>query len=166
MTVRNHLLATEHVVVRGLVSPLASRLGDYLRSVQRHFVNVTNAEIRSVLTDHVTSADLVRVGIDAILWAHEFVALTGDDFRRRHRESEEENPVILTMDRPEGLVVSGWQTESSASQDPVFFVVKRPRPEGSTPLAARHAELMSGLPYVLVSHRAPAVIVPGPSGKE
>jgi hypothetical protein len=161
MTVRNHLFATEHVVVRGLVSPLASRLGDHLRSCRRHFVTVTNAEIRNVLTDHVSEADVVRVGLASIVWAHEFVALTGDDFRRRHKESEPEHPVIMTMNRPEGLVISGWQTEAAASQDPSFLVVKRPRCEGTTALAARHAELLSSLPYVLVHHAAPAVVVQG-----
>jgi hypothetical protein len=160
MTVRNHLLATEHIVVRGLVSPLASRLGDHLRSHQRHFVTIVNAEVRTLITDQVTLVDSVRIGLDAILWGHEFVALTGDDFRRRHRE-EEEHPVIITMDRPEGLVINGWQTDSSSTGDPLFFVVKKPRPEGATPLAAKHAEMMASLPYVLVNHRAPAIIVRG-----
>jgi hypothetical protein len=166
MTVRNHLLATEHAVVRGLVTPLACRLGDHLRSCQRHFLTVTNAEVRDVLTDQVTMADTVRVGIESIIWAHEFVALTGDDFRRRHKETEEEHPVIITMDRPAGLVVAGWQTGSAAAHDPLFFVVKRPRPEGTNPIAARHAEIMAPLPYVLMNHKAPAVIVPGSPGTE
>jgi hypothetical protein len=166
MTVRNHLFATEHLVVRGLVSPLASRLGDHLRSCRRHFVTVTNAEIRNIVTDHVTPADVVRIGLGSIVWAHEFVALTGDEFRRRHKESEAEHPVIMTMSRPEGLVVSGWQTDAAASQDPSFIVVKRPRCEGSTPLAARHAELLAPLPYVLVNHVAPAIIVPGSPATE
>jgi hypothetical protein len=161
MTVRNHLLATEHVVVRGLVSPLACRLGDHLRSHQRHFVTIVNAEVRTVINDHVTLVDSVRIGLDAILWGHEFVALTGDDFRRRHRETEEEHPVIITMDRPDGLVINGWQSESTSTQDPLFFVVKRPRPESTTALAAKHAEMMAALPYILVNHRAPAVIVRG-----
>ena len=166
MTVRNHLFATEHVVVRGLVSPLASRLGDHLRSCQRHFVTVTDAEIRDILTDHVTAADVVKIGLGSIVWAHEFVALTGDDFRRRHKESEPEHPVIMTMNRPEGFVIAGWQAEGAASQDPTFIVVKRPRCEGSTALAARHAELVSALPYVLVNHVAPAIIVPGSPSAE
>jgi hypothetical protein len=161
MSVRNHLIATEHVVVRGLVSPLACRLGDHLRSVTRHFITVVDAEVRTVLTDQVTTADLVRVGVERILWAHEFVALSGDDFRRRHKEAGQENPVIITMDRPAGLVIAGWQTDSAASQDLSFFVVKKPRPEASTPLGLKHAELMAPLSWVLLNHRAPAVIVPG-----
>ena len=166
MTVRNHLFATEHFVVRGLVSPLACRLGDHLRSCRGNFVAVTNAEIRNVLTDQVTAADVVRIGLAAIVWAHEFVALTGDEFRRRHKEAEAEHPVIMTMSRPEGLVVSGWQGESAAAQDPSFIVVKRPRSEGSTPLAARHAEILASLPYVLVNRAAPAIIVPGAPATE
>jgi hypothetical protein len=161
MTVRNHLLATEHVVVRGLVSPLVGRLADHLRTCRRSFVTVTNAEVRTLITDHVTTADLVRVGIDTIVWAHEFVALSGDDFRRRHHEVDAEHPVILTMDRPDGLTLSGWQPDITATQDLDFFVVKKPRAEGATPLAMRHAQIIEPLPYVLVNHRAPAVIVPG-----
>jgi hypothetical protein len=161
MTVRNHVLATESLVVRGLVSPLVERLGDLLRNSPKHFVTVTNAEVRNILSDHVGGADLVRVGIDAIIWAHEFVALTGDDFRRRHHEATDEHPVILTMDRPDGLTIAGWQSEASSSQDPTFFVVKKPRAEGTTPLSTRHAEIISGLPYILVNRRAPAVVAPG-----
>jgi hypothetical protein len=161
MTVRNHLFATEHLLVRGLVAPLATRLGDHLRGFQRHFLAVTNAEVRNVQTDEVRTADLVKVAIASIVWAHEFVALTGDDFRRRHRESEIDHPVIITMNRPEGLVISGWQSESSAAQDSAFLVVKRPRCESANPLAARHAEVLSTLPYVLVNHLAPAIVLPG-----
>jgi hypothetical protein len=161
MTVRNHVLATESLVVRGLVSPLVERLGDLLRNSPKHFVSVRNAEIRHLATDHVREVDLVRIGIDAIVWAHEFVALTGDDFRRRHHEQQEEHPVIVTLDRPDGLVVAGWQSDLSSVQDLPFFVIKKPRPEGSTPLAQRHAELIAPLPYVLLSRRAPAAIIPG-----
>jgi hypothetical protein len=161
MTVRNHLLATECIVVRGLVSPLVVRLGDHLRNLQRPFVTVTNAEVRNVLTDHIASSQLVRVGLESIIWAHEFVALSGDDFRRRHHVTEGEKPVIITMDRPEGLVIAGWQSDSTAAQDQTFFVVKKPRTEGSTPLAGRHAELIEALPYILINRRFPAVIAEG-----
>jgi hypothetical protein len=160
MTVRNHLLATESLVIRGLVSPLAERLGDHLRHPERHFVTVTEAEVRDLVTDHIGPEGPVRVAVEAILWAHEFVALTGDDFRRRHHEAEDEQPVIITMDRPAGLVIAGWQAPSW-QKDARFFVIRKPRPEGRTPLAVRHADIIATLPYLLVSRRGPAVIASG-----
>jgi hypothetical protein len=161
MTMRNHVLATESLVVRGLVSPLVERLGDLLRNSPKHFVTVRDAEVRRLPGDEVRSAEIVRVGIRAILWAHEFVALTGDEFRRRHHEREEEHPVILTMDRPEGLTIAGWQSDASSAQDLPFFVVKKPRAEGATPLSAKHAEIISALPYILVNRDAPAAVLEG-----
>lgn len=160
MTVRNHLLATESLVIRGLVSPLVERLGDHLRHAQRHFVTVTEAEVRNLVTDQIGPIGTVRVGVESILWAHKFVALTGDDFRRRHHEAEDERPIIITMDRPEGLAIGGWQADSW-SKDASFFVLRQPRPEGRTPLAAKHAEIIAPLPYLLVNRRAPAVIASG-----
>jgi hypothetical protein len=157
MTVRNHLLATESLVIRGLVAPLVERLGDYLRNEHRHFLPVMNAEVRDLATGNVTSAESLRVGVDAILWAHEFVALTGDDFRRRHHEAIDERSVVVTLDRPEGLTIAGSQAVSWA-QDARFFVVRRPKAEGRSEVAARHAEIIATLPYLLVRRGAVALI--------
>jgi hypothetical protein len=157
MTVRNHVLGTQSLIVRGLVAPLVERLGDYLRHEQRRFVTLTDAEVRNLANDQTGLGGNVRVGVDAIVWAHEFVALTGDEFRRRHHDSGDERPLIVTMDRPEDLVIAGWYAESWP-RDASFFVVRRPKPEGRTPLAASHAEIIAPLPWILVNRKAVAVI--------
>jgi hypothetical protein len=158
MTVRNHLIATESLVLRGLVSPLLERLGDHLRQAQRQFITLTDAEVRDLASDRIGAPGPARVGVEAIVWAHEFVALTGDEFRRRHHEAGDDHPVVITMDRPQGLVIAGWHADAWP-KDASFFVVRRPRPEGRTPLAAKHAELIAPLPYLLLSRKAAAVIV-------
>ena len=161
---RNHLLATGSSFVRGLITPTMGRLGDHLRTWQKPFVTVTNAEVRNAFNNEIYEAEQVHVQIDSVVWAHEFVALSGDEHQRRLYRGEDEVPVRLLISTPAGLSIDGFQSLASLAQTSRFFVLTIAQAVGASEAAAAHAEVLSSLPYILVNRSAPAVIVPGAPG--
>ncbi len=156
--IRNHLLATRSAIVRGFVTPLVGRLSDHLRTWNRPFITVENAEIQDLVDGETRTAAVTLVQLESLIWAHEFVALAGDDHLRRQYEPEDEAAVRLVLREPAGLSIEGITTASSLAHMSRFLALQRLRGTAAAPEAQKHADAMAGLSYILVKRGAPAII--------
>jgi hypothetical protein len=157
---RNHLLAVHDALIRGLVAPCVGRLTDHLRTCQKHFLQVEDAETTPLATGERGPSRHVLVALPEIVWAHEYAALRGDEHQRRHYVPEDEVACGITLSRPLGLLIEGYVTRSWLAQPSRFGVVREPRAVGLTPLAERHAAEISGLPYVVLNRDAATAVSP------
>lgn len=155
---RNHLLVTTTLTVRGQIVPCGGRLADHLRTWSHPVVSVQDAEVQphDGGPDSEVHAE-VRIPLDHVLFAHEYVAMGGDPhLRAMHEEGPQERVRLvfattpaLNLDGDVSTLAREWQTR--------FMVVQTPKtPRGSGP---GHAEV-DRLPYVLVNRDRISAMIP------
>ncbi len=155
---RNHLLATHSTLVHGLVSPMVGRLGDHLRTYSRPYLTVEDAQVHDLEQGTITRVPSMMLQLEVVLWAHEFVALAGDEHRRKITQPEERGPVRVRFADPRGLECTGLVANTVLSNMSRFFVLLDPVTGAAGPLAEKHADAMRGLHYVLINRAAPMIL--------
>jgi hypothetical protein len=157
---RNHVVATPRLVVRGNVDRLTTRLTEHLRAETRPFLRLVDVDAHFLPGDATTRPDDIVVLKSDVAWAHEFIAFAGDDHQRRLHVQEDEIEVHVWFARPEGLLLRGIITEAAWAAMPDWIVVRAPQPTAFTPVAEHHAEAMKGLGWILCHLRAVSAVAP------
>lgn len=156
--IRNHVIATPWLLVRGNVLKLATRLTENLRLEGRPHLRVVDAEVHFLAGDSITEHPETTIMKEDVSWAHEFVALAGDHHQRRLYEPTEETRVSIWFTRPEGLRIQGIVPLATLAAPSEWMVVRAPIPESHTSTAERHAEAIQGLPWVVCHLQAVSAI--------
>ncbi len=156
---RNHVLLTPNLVCRGVVFPCLGRLSDQLRNTVKPTVVMKDVEIRTLPGNERRGASELRLALEEILFAHEYVSLGGDPFRLVEHGRETLRDLSLSFSGLPGIWLRGEGQLPPLDATPRFFVVGMPRLEGSGPLADALRREISGLPYLLVHRDRIAALV-------
>lgn len=162
---RNHLMVTDGLVIHGTVSPCPGRLSDLLRGYKRGALSLSDVELTGFDAQEHTECVEVRVSLDSLILAHEYVALGGDEHQRVVRRGRQSTNVGLHFEGLPRFSLNGLVAPEVLEREDRFFSLVTPGTEGDVPLAL--AECLQDLPYVLVNRdRVSCVLMldarPGP----
>ncbi len=155
---RNHVIATPSIIVRGNVDKLSTRLTENLRLEGRPHLRITDSEVRFIASNAITQHGETIIMKDDVSWAHEFVALSGDLHQRRLYEPTEETRIMIWFARPEGLLIHGIVPVATLAAPNEWMVVRAPVAESHTATSEHHAEAMDGLPWIVCHLQAVSAI--------
>ena len=148
---RNHLLLTPEFSVKGTLARVAGRLSDHLVNHERSHLQVLDAETTFFTTFEKAHAVEAEVARDHVLFAHEYVAMSGDPHLQAMNRAPVPDRYRIVMAGAAGLSLVARLRNAAPHSERRFLVVTEPEVKDVGGCPPGMIELLSGLPYLLVN---------------
>lgn len=150
-TARNHLLITPDLAVKGTISRVAGRLSDHLGHFERPMLTVENAEITFFTTFERAETMTMDIAFDHILFAHEYVAMSGDPHLQAMNRGPVPDRYRIVMAGMAELALTARLKNAPTQWKRRFVVVTEPETEDVGGCPPGLTDAIDGLPYLLAN---------------
>jgi len=150
-TAKNHLLVTETLAMKGQVANVVGRLADHLGNYERPTLRVEDTETTFFTTFDRVGAAIAEVSRAHILFAHEYVAMSGDPHLQAMDEAQAQDRYRIVVAGAPGLSLTACLKNERTQWERRFLVLAEPEIEDVGGCPAGMADSLEGLPYLLVN---------------
>ncbi|HMS18459.1 MAG TPA: hypothetical protein PKA37_16570 [Planctomycetota bacterium] len=148
---RNHLLLTDRYAISGMISPIAGRLVDHLRTFSKPCLAIRDARVLTLTTGTIETSDEALLTTKSLVLSHEYVDCGSDQHLRTVHEHYDRVPVRLKLEGFAQSTLRGYIEASGLDWQTPFLVLKSPELELHGPEDEGHRDVLRGLSYVIVN---------------
>jgi hypothetical protein len=155
VSIVNHLFLTQRFLIKGNVRTGDLRLSSFLNSVRRPWLAVENATLVDLRHPDRVLAKQATIRLADVIFAHEFLDLSGDPLRKKLAQPEQNDFRMLSLffRAPCRLELLGRIRHDAldAGQGDDFFVVMEPLLRGFEDKDAAEVQALKNLSYAIVN---------------